>query len=165
VIRLEPGETKTDEGRVIPLGRELHRALAAQKDRHEELWPDCPYVFFRHGKRITDFRGAWDEACKRAGLADKDGKPLRLFHDLRRTGVRNLVRAGTPERVAMMISGHRTRSVFDRYNIVAERDLHEAASRLDEYLESQTGPDKDTSRTPNEKRRRSDSGRRRNPLK
>lgn len=164
-IHLEPGETKTDEARVIPLGQVLFDSLVTQKCQRDEFWPDCPYVFFRHGKQITDFRGAWEEACKRAGLVDKDGKAIRLFHDLRRTGVRNLVRAGAPEKVAMLISGHKTRSVFDRYNIVAERDLHEAASRLDEYLKSQSEPVKDTSRTPKTKGDKPDLGRRRKSLK
>jgi len=96
-------------------------------------------VFFRYGKQILDFRGAWDGAAKRAELWDPTarkgkGGPARLFHDLRRTGARNLVRAGVPERVVMAIGGWKTRAVFDRYNIVSERDLHDAAAKLDEHL-------------------------------
>ena len=82
-----------------------------------------------------DFRGAWEEAGNRAGLwNDEAGKPKHIFHDLRRTGARNLVRAGVPERVVMTIGGWKTRSVFDRYNIVSERDLHEAAAKLERHL-------------------------------
>jgi len=105
-----------------------------QKHLRDERWPDCPWVFFRRGKPIHSIRGAWDAACAATGLVDANGDTLRVFHDLRRTGVRNLVRAGVPERVAMAISGHKTRSVFDRYNIVSERDLHEAAESLNRYI-------------------------------
>lgn len=88
----------------------------------------CPYVFQHKGESISGFKRSWKTACIKAGL------PGRIVHDFRRTAVRNLVRAGVPERVAMKMTGHKTRSVFERYNIVSEGDLREAAAKLGQFL-------------------------------
>ncbi len=134
-IRLDPGTTKNDEARIVPLSQELHRELSAQRKLRDQRFPFCQHVFFNHstGRQIRDFRGAWYSARKKVGLPDA------LFHDFRRTGVRNLIRAGVPEKVAMAISGHKTRSIFDRYNIVSEDDVRAAARAVESYLQDSTG--------------------------
>lgn len=131
IIRLE--DTKNGEPRPIPIMKSIEPVLASLKTQREEFWPTCEFVFSRHGKRIRDFYATWRAACIAAGFVDSEGKATRLLHDMRRTGVRNLINAGVSEKIAMQISGHRTASVFKRYQIVAENDLHEAAKKLDEY--------------------------------
>lgn len=153
-IRLDPGTTKNDEARVIPLIAELPEMLRILHQKN----PNSEFVFTRNGKRLVSFRKAWAKACIKIGVGrivpvtdetgsavlGKNKKPKMkyaglIFHDLRRTGVRNLVRAGVPERVAMAISGHKTRAVFERYNITSERDLKEAAQKLGDYIGNQIG--------------------------
>lgn len=126
-VRLRPEQSKNATGRVLPLSGEL-AAVMARAQAARRL--DCPFVFHDAGRPILDFRGAWAAACGKAGL----GK--LLVHDLRRSSVRNMIRGGVPERVAMALSGHKTRSIFDRYNIVSESDLVTAIERRDEYLAS-----------------------------
>ena len=128
-VRLEPGTTKNREARVLPYGMlpELVEVIETAWHEHQSLAQDgvlSPYVFHRDGQRIKDYRRAWKSACKRAGLPDK------LVHDFRRTAVRNLTRAGVPDSVAMKITGHKTGSVFDRYNITSEADLWDALGAL-----------------------------------
>ncbi|HEY2486084.1 MAG TPA: site-specific integrase [Candidatus Binataceae bacterium] len=102
-VRLPPAKSKNRKGRVLPLSGELRNVIdRARKQRRL----DCPFIFHRHGRAIKDFRTAWNTACHAVGL----GK--LLVHDLRRTVVRNLVRAGISDKVAMDLTGHKTRSVL-----------------------------------------------------
>jgi integrase len=96
----------------------------AAKTERDKKWPESPWVFSRNGAPILDFRWAWDEACKRAGVPDLN------FHDLRRTAVRNMRRAGIPQVIRMKISGHKTDSMERRYNIVDGDDLQMAKELL-----------------------------------
>lgn len=125
LIRLEGSETKNKQGRTIPLDNELKELLRRQFVTRNI---GCPHVFQRDGEQIKDFRHAWRKACNEVELTGT------LFHDLRRSAIRNMVRAGVPEGVCMAISGHKTRSVFERYNIVNDQDLKDAAHRQEEYL-------------------------------
>jgi integrase len=145
VVRLEPRTTKNDEGRTFPFDAlpALKRLLERQRDRTKALERAkgriIQHVFHHDSEPIRYLRRAWLSACKRAatvthpnGLKEVVRPELlsRIPHDFRRTAVRNLVRAGVPERVAMQLTGHKTRSVFDRYNIVNERDLRDGVSKL-----------------------------------
>ena len=134
IVRIEGDQTKNNEARSVYLDDELKQVFREQWERKKAEARLTPYVFDGANGRdmIIDFRRAWRKACKDAKL----GK--RLFHDFRRTAVRNMIRAGIPERVAMMVSGHKTRSVFERYNIVNDADLKLAAQKQQAYLEAQT---------------------------
>jgi integrase len=133
IVRLEVGETKNDDARTVYLDDELQEIFNKQWENRKRSRKLTPYVFpnIDGTGQIKDFRGSWNKACEDA----KIGK--RLFHDFRRTAVRNMVRSGIPEGVAMKISGHKTRSVFERYNIVNDADLKLAAQRQEAYLQAQ----------------------------
>ena len=126
VIRLPQQRSKTRAGRVLPISKPLNSVLARRRAKRKG---DDPLVFRRDNVTVRGWRQAWPDACRAAGV------PGRLLHDCRRTAARNLIRAGIPERVAMTLTGHKTRSVFDRYNIVNERELLDAGEKLSRYLE------------------------------
>ena len=112
----------------LPIYGEMIERLRLEKQVRDTNFPECQFIFRRNGKPIRNFRKSWDAACEATSLSGL------LFHDLRRTAVRNMVRAGIPEKTAMAISGHKTRSVFDRYNIVDDRDLTDAATKMELHL-------------------------------
>jgi integrase len=132
-VRINPGGSKTGEGRLVYVSEEdkvmLHEQIERVRALSRKLGRVIPYLFphlsrrFK-GQRIQDFDKTWTRACLAAGL------PGMLRHDLRRTAVRNMIRSGVPEVVAMRITGHKTRAVFDRYNIVSQADLQDAANKI-----------------------------------
>jgi integrase len=166
-VRLDPGTTKNDEGRVFPMSAELRAillaVLAAQRASLNKMEPKITAarcaglrtVFSLDGIRpVGQFRRSWKTACYRAGLpcvvapVKKGGKKgavkvvraQHLFHDLRRSAVRELVRVqGLSEMEAMVLTGHRTRSVFDRYSIVNSTDLADIREKLNRTTKRTTG--------------------------
>ncbi len=140
-LRLRGQFSKNGEQRTVPLMGELWEIILRrwQARRYKGANGETvlsPFVFFRKkgrgvpkgGVPITEFRKTWKAACKEAD------KPDALFHDFRRTAVRNMIRAGVPRRVAMLISGHKTESVFERYNITDDQDLVEAVRKTQAYV-------------------------------
>jgi integrase len=127
-LRLEPGEGKSGEGRNFPLVPELREILVETLERTAALERTTgqiiPWLFHKEGNPIVSFRKAWASACKRAGIAGK------IPHDLRRTAVRNLERAGVPRSAAMAMVGHQTESIYRRYAIADEGMLKESAAKL-----------------------------------
>jgi len=124
-IRLTKAQTKGKKPRTLPIYGDMEYWLRRQLERR----PDgCPWVFFNRRQRVGAHLEGWHEACERAGL------PGLLFHDLRRSAVRNMTRAGVPRSIAMEVSGHKTESMFRRYDIVSDDDLDVVREKMDQYL-------------------------------
>ena len=130
VVRLEPGTTKNGEGREFPFSAlpQLAELLKVQREHTAGLERASgriiPWVFHRNGRPIGSYARAWRGACDRAGHVG------RLVHDLRRTAVRNLERAGVSRSVAMKLTGHKTEAVYRRYAITSAADLAEGVAKL-----------------------------------
>lgn len=127
-VRIEGEQTKNKQARTFYLDSELKSIFQRLWEQYKGLRKVPPYVFLGRGSKgpIKDLRHAWDAACERAGVQ-------RTPHDFRRTATRNFVRAKVPDVVAMQITGHKTRSVFDRYNIVSDDDLRNASKSLEDH--------------------------------
>jgi integrase len=138
VVRLNPNETKTKEGRTFIFGAipELRQVLAEQLADIEALKErDIVTAFVFHmpdGNRIhpDHVYGYWRKAVKAAGF------PQRLLHDFRRTACRNLERAGVPRSVAMLMVGHKTEAIYRRYAIADEAMLREGSAKLAAFAEA-----------------------------
>jgi integrase len=127
-LRLEPGESKNEEGRQFPVTPELREVLVRQLERTRDIEKATgqviPWLFHRNGKPIKSFRRAWQTACTRAGV------PKRIPHDFRRTAVRNLERAGVSRSAAMKMVGHKTQSIYSSYAIADESMLQDGGAKL-----------------------------------
>ncbi len=143
IINLPPQLSKNNEVRTFYLDKDLMAMFRKLWENHINnrlnSGIDIPYVFTnkKGTDRIKSFRTAWQKSCERAGLNTK------MIHDFRRTAVRNLIRSGVSERLTMAITGHRTRSVFERYNIVSDTDLRQAIEKQHAYLNGLSGTSQD----------------------
>jgi integrase len=160
VVRLRGENAKNGEARSVVLAGELAEVIKRRRQVRLSSGVLTDTVFHREGNAIAEFRKSWASAsiaaglgsmvCPKCGDARKQGDPARcpkcrtrrqysgrIFHDFRRTAVRNMVRSGVPQSIAMKISGHKTASMFRRYDISNEDDLREALLRVESYQKSQ----------------------------
>jgi integrase len=111
-IRLPAERTKTDSPRIIPLHPEVKATLEKlPRGLHTDR------VFLRHGQPFQEIKHSFQAACKKAGIENF------TFHDLRHCALNNLRKAGNDFFQIMALSGHKTISVFKRYNLVTEEEL------------------------------------------
>lgn len=125
-------DSKNNEPRSLPISGEIHELIerrwrAREYKAQDRVTHISERVFHKRGSPIKSFFKSWDNACHAAKC------PGRLFHDLRRSAIRDMVRAGVPEVVAMKVSGHKTRATFERYNIVSNNDKKDALTRLEAF--------------------------------
>ncbi len=123
--------TKNRSPKTGPIYGDMKPWLEMVLSRGKVESPKCVWLFSRNGNPVKDFKADWKNACGKAGV------PNLLFHDLRRTAVRNMIRAGVPEKIAMQISGHKTASMLWRYNITDTRDIKNAGKLTESYLKHQ----------------------------
>jgi len=128
MIRLRRENSKNKKGRLLPLLGELHAVIERQA-QVKRL--DCPFVFHRNGRPIKSFRKTWKTACEAIG------QPTLVPHDMRRSAVRNFRKAGLSETEGMAMSGHKTNSIYKRYDIMDEEDLKESMGKVQDYLKAQ----------------------------
>jgi integrase len=130
-IRLRMAHSKNRKPRVLPLRGELAEIIERARERRR---PDCRFVFHLDGQPIGSFRKSWAIACKKAQL------PGLLVHDLRRSAVRSLIRAGVSQTVAMKLPGHRSAEMFRRYDITSADDLAAAIELTSQHLTAISAP-------------------------
>ncbi len=128
-IRIAKRQAKSKKPHTVPIYGEMKSWLEMQFAEHEQLRPDCDYVFNYHGRPIGHHIGGWRKACIAAGVPDL------YFHDLRRSAVRNMERGGVPRKIAMAITGHLTESMYRRYDIVNGQDTKQAGRKMEQFFE------------------------------
>ena len=128
IIRLRPENSKNGKPRLLPLIGEVKEII---ERRRQKRLLSCLYVFHRKGKQIRSFLKAWRKASKEIE------QPHLVPHDMRRSAVRNFRKAGLSENEGMMLSGHKTNSVYRRYDIIDEQDLRESMAKVQDHLARQ----------------------------
>ncbi|MGA7795595.1 MAG: site-specific integrase, partial [Candidatus Acidiferrales bacterium] len=161
VIRLRGENSKNGEARQVVIDGDLVEIIKRRRALRAVETPDgtalCEYIFHREGEPVGEFRKSWARACVAAKVGvmicptcASEGAALmcpnckkptayagRIFHDLRRSGVRDMIRSGVPQNVAMKISGHKTASMFRRYDIASETDLRQAMLSVQKYRDAE----------------------------